>query len=296
MAFLVVVVVVAAGVGTYFLYKQNHPALSSGPRVVAIGDNVTVNYIGMFGSGPEQGRVFDTSIQAVADNNVTYPKTVEYTPRNASGYTPLGVHVGPRTPSSGYSIGSVTYGGVVTGFWQGLLGLPVNQTRLVSIPPYLGYGPANPSCVQTVPLVQNISSTVVLSSVAFAKNYPGVDAFAGVNFVDPTYGWTDTVLSANNTTVVVGLLPTVGATSSYPGWPVKVVDVSTTSITLDNLLTSADVGAVGGRLTGTSVCGSSQFFVSALNPNGTFTEDFNREVAGQTLVFYVTVVAFAPTA
>lgn len=288
------VVVVAASVGTYFLYRQNHPPLPAGPREVAVGDNVTVNYIGFFGSGPEQGRVFDTSLKAVANNNVTYPKTVEYVARNSSSYTPLGVHVGAKTPGSGYNVGNITYGGVVTGFWQGLLGLSVNQTRLLTIPPYLAYGPANPSCVRFVPLVQNLSSTVVLTPAQFAKGYPGVDAFAGTYFVDPTYGWSDTVLSSNNTTVVVGYLPTVGTNSSYPGWPVRVTAVSASTITLENLLTSADVGAVGGKLANASVCNSNQFFVSALNPNGTFTEDFNREVAGQTLEFYVTVVAFAP--
>lgn len=291
---LVVVVLVGAGVGAYFLYLHNHPASGTGRPIVAVGDNVTVNYIGSFGSGPEQGRIFDTSIRAVADNNATYPKSLEYTPRNASGYTPLGVHVGPNTPGSGYSINGVTFGGVVTGFWQGLVGLPVNQTHFITIRPALGYGPLNSACLRTVPLAQSISSQVVLTPAAFTKAYPGVTAFAGVTFTDPTYGWTDTVLSVNNTSVAVGLFPTVGTTTTAPGWPVQVTAVSNGTISLDNLLTRSNIGSVVGKLTGSTVCGSGQFTVLSVNPNGTFTENFNREVVGQTLIFQVTVVAIVP--
>ncbi len=122
-AILTIVAIVVAGIGAGLLYEFNHPKAPAGPPTVQVGDNVTVNYIGMFGSGPEQGRVFDTSIKSVAENNATWPKSLQYTPRSASGYTPLPVHVGPNTPGSGYTVGNVTYGGVVTGFWEGLLGL-----------------------------------------------------------------------------------------------------------------------------------------------------------------------------
>jgi FKBP-type peptidyl-prolyl cis-trans isomerase 2 len=289
---LVAIVVIGAGVGAYFLYKYNHPPGPAAKRVVVVGDNVTVNYIGMFGSGLQQGRVFDTSIRAVADNNATYPKSLEYTPRNASSYTALGVHVGPSAPSGGYTINGVTYGTVVTGFWQGLLGLAVNQTRFISIPPVFGYGPLNPSCLRTVPLAQNVSVTVNLTPAAFTKAYPGVTPNAGVVFVDPAYGWTDTVLSANNTSVSVERLPFTGEETDAPGWPVMVTAVSGSSIALENLLTTANAGLYLGKSAST-VCGTTQFTISAVNPNGTFTENFNREVVGETLVFQVTVVAFA---
>lgn len=290
LAFLIAVVLVSGGVGTYYLYQHNYPKPAAGQPVVLVGDNVTVNYIGMFGSGGEVGRVFDTSLHSVALNNITYPKSLQYSGRNASGYSPLGVHVGPRTPSSGYTIGNVTFVGVVPGFWRGLVGLPVNQTRLISMPPALGYGPTNPSCLRTVPLVQTLSSTVILSPSDFAKLYAGVFPFSGVSFVDPTYGWTDTVLSSNNSSVVVGLLPAVGTTTTYPGWTVEVTAVAGGTITLQNLLTPANAGRVAGKLFGATVCGTTQFIVTSVNPNGTFTEDFDREVVGQTLLFQVTVV------
>lgn len=289
LAVLVVVVVLAAGIGTYFLYKYNQPAAAHGARVVQLGDNVTVNYVGLFGSGLDQGRVFDTSIKAVANDNASWPKAVTYAARNASGYTPLGVHVGPSAPSGGYTINGTTFGSVVTGFWKGLLGLPVNKTSYVTIPPVFGYGPLNPSCLRTVPLVQEVPSVVNYTPAQFARLYAGVDANAGVSFVDPTYGWTDTVLSSNNSSVSVGLLPTVGETTHAPGWPVLVTAVNGGSITLENLLSTANAGSFQGK-SAASVCGATQFTILSVNPNGTFTENFNREVVGQTLIFQVTVV------
>lgn len=296
--FLVALVLVGAGVGTYYVYAYAYPKAASTPPSVVVGDNVTVNYIGWFGSGPQANHVFDTSIKSVADNNGAWPKSLEYVPRvNASDYTPLGVHVGASAPGGGYQIGNVTYGQVVTGFWKGLLGLKVGQTAQISVPPNQGYGPLNTSCLRSVPLVQNISSLRVLTASAFAKAYPGVVALAGVSFSDPTYGWTDTVVSANNSSVVVQLLPAVGTTTFYPGWGVQVAAVSAGTITLDNLLGPANAGLVLGKLTGAQVCGNDQFIVSSVNSNGTFTENFNREVVGETLVFQVTVVAIygAPT-
>lgn len=293
LVFLIALVVVVAGVGAYLLFKHNTPASAYGGRTVEVGDNVTVTYIGQFGSGPEFGKVFDTSIKTVANNNATWPKSLEYSPRNASGYTPLGVHVGASTPSGGYTINGVTYGGVVTGFWKGLLGLPANKTTTISFPAKYGYGPLNLSCLRYVPLRQNLSAIVVLTSAQFAKSYPGISANAGVTFSDPTYGWTDTVSSANNSSVVVQLLPTVGATTTTAGWPVQVVAVSGGTVTIENQLTVNNAGDFLGKLAGGSICSTSQFTILSVNPNGTFTENFNREVIGQTLEFTVTVVAFA---
>jgi FKBP-type peptidyl-prolyl cis-trans isomerase 2 len=294
-AVLTVVAIVVAGVGAGLLYESNHPKSTAGPLTVQVGDNVTVNYIGIFGSGPEQGRVFDTSIKSVADNNASYPKSLQYSPRSAGGYTPLPVHVGPGTPSSGYTVGNVTYGGVVTGFWQGLVGLQANQTRWVTVPPNLGYGPLVPSCLRTAPIRFTLPTVVVDTPSGFNTSYAGVLPQAGVHFVDPTYSWPDTVLSANSSAVVVENLPSVGWTSSPNGWPVTVLNVTSQSITLLNELTTSDAGLVKGHLAGSTVCSSSDYIVSAVNlVSQNFTENFNREVVGQTLIFVVTVVGIHP--
>jgi len=295
---LVVVVIVGAGIGTAFLYEYNHPKPGSPLWTVHQGDNVTVNYIGMFGSGAQQGRVFDTSLYSVATNNLTYPKSLEFALRgSASQYTPLAVTVGP---SGSYSLAGLTFGTVVTGFWQGLIGLPVGKTQPITVPPSLGYGPVIPSCLVTRPLSFTVAVLNPVAVAAFSTAYPGVNATPGTQFPDPHYGWTDLLLSTNATAVVVENLPSVGWSVPKSSWPVTVTSVTATTITLMNQLTPANVGLVLGKSPATNVCGSTKFLVSAVDPGaGTFTELYdqasppvNAEIQGQTLVFFVTVVAY----
>jgi FKBP-type peptidyl-prolyl cis-trans isomerase 2 len=294
LAVIVVVVIVAAGVGAGLLYLHNHPSPPAGTPTVALGDNVSVNYIGVFGSGPQAGKIFDTSLQAIATDNASYPKSLEYTPRNASGYTPLPVHVGPNTPSGGYNVSGTTYGGVVTGFWKGLIGVPVNVTRSITVPPDQGYGPLNTSCLVTLPLVQKIPTRVTYTPSAFSSNYTGVSAAAGVTFTDPTYKWSDLVLSANASSIVVERAPSVGTVTSPYGWSILVTNVTSSTITLQSQLTPASVGNVLGSETGLTVCSTTKFLVWSVDLSaGTFVANFNKEVVGQTLVFDVTVVAIA---
>ncbi|HTP56076.1 MAG TPA: hypothetical protein VML53_05370 [Thermoplasmata archaeon] len=292
---LVVVILAVAGVGGGYLYLQNHRAPAPGPKTVAVGDNVTVDYIGMFGSGPEQGRVFDTSVLSVAKNNLTWPKSLEYTPRgNKSAYVPLGVYIGPHAPKSGYSRDNVTFGQVVTGFWRGLIGLPGNQTFRITIPPLEGYGRTNASCLVTAPLAVQVPVVVSIASGSFATDYPNVTKSVGTEFTDPTYGWTDLILSTNATSVSIENLPTVGFTATPAGWEIEVTAVAAGEITVLNDIAPSQAGLLLGHSKST-VCSQKQFIVSSVDPGlGTFTENFNREVVGQTLVFVVTVDAIYP--
>ncbi len=294
-AFLIVIVLIVGGVGFGLLYEHNHPQPPASPRTVVVGDNVTVNYIGYFASGPEVGKIFDTSIQSVAENNATYPKALLYSPRNASGYTPLPVHVGPHSPKGGYSVNGVSYASVVTGFWKGLLGLPVNVTRSTSFPASEGYGPLNQSCLVTAPLVQTIPVSVSYLPATFTKSYPGVTAAAGVRFSDPTYGWADTVVSVNSTSVVVARQPTAGQTVSPYGWKIVVQTVTSRTITLASDLTPSSPGNVLGKISNQTVCQTTKFIVWSVDLSaGTFVENYNSEVVGQALTFVVTVAAIYP--
>jgi FKBP-type peptidyl-prolyl cis-trans isomerase 2 len=295
LVFLAVIVVVVAAVGGGLLYYANHPKPAATAETVAVGDNVTVNYIGFFGSGPELGKVFDTSIQSVATNNATYPKSLEYSPRNASGYVPLPVHVGPRTPSGGYNVSGTVYGGVVTGFWQGLVGLKLNQTHDITVSPSAGYGALNTSCLVTSNLSQTVPVYVYDTPSQFASAYPGVSAVSGTTFSDPTYGWTDDVVSANASIVVVQRQPTAGTVVAPYGWDELVRNVTATSITLVSELTPASVGSVLGSEPNTTVCSTTKFLVWSVDLSaGTFVENYNSEVTGETLIFQVTVESILP--
>lgn len=302
---LVVVILVGAGIGAGILYLHFRPAAAPPVSTVAVGDNVSVNYIGIFGSGPEQGKVFDTSIYSVAVDSIGYPKALQFHLRGtAANYTPLDVHVGGSTPSGGYSLGGKNFISVVTGFWQGLVGLPGNASRSVPVPPALGYGPTNPACLAVRPLTYTVPVLVTMSGVAFSKTYPGVTAVTGAEFPDPHLGWPVVILAANASFVTVENAPPLGWTASPAGWPVTVTSVTSTAngtgaITLTNELFPSQAGHLEGTdYLGNGPCSSQasgKFIVSAVDVGGgTYTEDFNPEVQGETLIFIVTVVGIYP--
>jgi hypothetical protein len=293
---LVIVVIIASGVGFGVLYYENTKNHAPSQLTVQIGDNVTVNYIGLFGTSAQIGKVFDTSYYSVAFNNLAWPKAIGFTPRgpNPSNFTPLPVAVGPNVPSGGYTVGNLTFESVVTGFWQGMLGLPGNQTRYITVPDTLGYGPQNASCLFPQPLTVSVPTTVALSTSAFASAFPAVTPVAGAEFSDPTYRWPVYILSVNSTSVVYENLPALGWTASPSGWPVTVTAISSSTITLTNQLSPSNAGLVGGT-SATEECGSSSFIVSQVNPaTATYTENFNRDVLGQTLIFIVSVIDIYP--
>jgi hypothetical protein len=302
---LVILTLVAAGALAGFAYYHSRPGNPPSVLQAQQGGNATVNYIGYFGSGPESGRVFDTSIYTVAVNNASYPKSVGFHFRGSeASYTPLGVHLGAGAPSGGYTIGNTNFVSVVTGFWQGILGLPGNTSRTIVVPPALGYGPQNPACYRTLPLTYTVPVIATFSSSGFASAYPGVSPLTGVSFPDPHYGWNVSVLAANSSFVTIENLPHTGYVSHPAGWPVLVTSIAATSdgagaITLVNELSPSEAGhLLGTDFNGTGPCSSSsrgQFIVTDVNPTaGTYTEDFNQEVQGQILIFVVTLINIYP--
>jgi hypothetical protein len=301
----VVITLIAAGGLAGFAYYHSRPA--PGPAVLKaqVGGNATVNYIGYFGTGPQAGRVFDTSIYSVAVNNASYPKSAEFQYRGSeANYTPLGVYLGPNAPSGGYTIGNDTFVSVVTGFWEGLIGLPGNLTHTIDVPPDLGYGPQDPACLRTLPLTYTLPVVATFTASGFSTAYPDISPLTGVAFKDPNYGWNVTVLAANSSFVTIENLPYVGYVASPAGWPVLVTAISGTSngagaITLVNELTPSDAGQLAGTdFNHTGPCtedSNGKFIVSAVDPiTGTYTENFNEEVEGQVLIFVVKIVDLFP--
>ncbi|MCI4325797.1 MAG: hypothetical protein L3K00_07980 [Thermoplasmata archaeon] len=294
---LVVVVLVGAGVGTGYLYYRNLPPSTPSQTVVQIGDNVTVSYIGILGSGPEQGKVFDTSVYTVATNNATWPKALQFGFRGGpSTYTLLGVHVGSITTAN-ETLNNYSFSSVVPGFWQGLVGLPTNVSHAIVVPPSLGYA-AYP-CSVVLPLQFQIPVLQTLAGTAFQAAYPGVLATTGTTFTDPHYGWSVQILSANATSVTLENLAQVGDVGHPSSWGVLVTNVSasangTGEITLVNQLSASQAGHVAGTNSPGVSCGgatSTRYIVSSVDPvTGTYTEDYNQEVGGQTLIFIVKVV------
>ncbi|MDE1835888.1 MAG: FKBP-type peptidyl-prolyl cis-trans isomerase [Euryarchaeota archaeon] len=286
---LAIILVAAAGGGYYALTQTVlKPKPAPNPLIVKEGDNVTVNYVGIFGSGIDQGKVFDTSLLSVARDNSTWPKALSFSFRGASGYTPLKAHVGPQ------SFGSYT--SLISGFWTAMVGLTGNQTITTVIPPKQGYGLPDLSKIQSFPLTQSVPMLHFYTPSEFSSTYSGVAVQPGV-FTDPHWGWNDTVLSVNATTVVVEYTPTVGEQIHPLGWTDTVTAVSNTigplgTISYVNDLTPQDVGQVQGTDWQSS---NQQYYLTGVSTDaGTYTLDFNSEVTGQTLIFEITVVDILP--
>ncbi len=295
---LVAIVLVAGGATGAYLYEKNRPKSAPTPLTVAVGDNITVNYIGILGSGPEQGKVFDTSLLSVAYDNATYPKALQYSLRGSlSQYAPLPVYVGPSAPNGQYTLNGVNFSEVIPGFWQGLVGLPGNQSHAIVVPPALGY-PVNSACIEALPLTVKVPVFETISGPVFTKRYPTVVATTGASFDNTTYGWKTVILSANSTSVTIENLAQAGNTTYLQGWPAEVTNVTSTAngsgmITVQNELTPTEAGHLKGT-SSTGLCSSTSeddFIVTAVNyTSGTFTEDYNQEVDGATLIFVVTVI------
>ena len=270
---LALVVAVVVVLGVYFVVFTPTP-----PPPVArasLGDQVKVDYIGYFQS---DNLVFDTSLQSVASDNVSYPKAYSFAWK--SSWTPLQFTIGD--------------GSVVPGFDQGVRGLSVGQTTTIPVPYSEGYGPADPSKVFVHSLVETIPVHVTMNQSAFASYY-GQSALSATNVSDPIYGWSVTVSIFSGFVNITNSPYPSEVIHPYRAWTAVVLSVDDTAnngkglITIQNQLTSEQVDRIGG-----TAPGGQTFYLSAVDSSaGTYTLDFNKQIVGRTLVFQVTLVSLS---
>jgi hypothetical protein len=98
-----------------------------GNETVQIGDRIQVDYIGL----NLNGLIIDTSLEEIAKNS-SYPKAEEFTLRPS--YNPLKMVMGETDPEP-----SDEYILVIEGFWKEIIGMKVNETRVVRVPPEMAY-------------------------------------------------------------------------------------------------------------------------------------------------------------
>ncbi len=100
-------------------------------EVAQEGDVVTVDYIGKL----ENGELFDTTIEEVA-SDASIPKSEHFTLKDS--YQPFTFTLGE--------------GEVIRGFEKAVLGMRVNETKTVTLPPAEAYGEVNPMLIDVIPL------------------------------------------------------------------------------------------------------------------------------------------------
>lgn len=268
---LILLIVFAAALGAYLYYFA--PEIPSGvrsPRVAEEGDTVEIAYTGWF----ENNRVFDTSSASVMNDNATFPKSLSFQWRsNPTNFT--------------FKIGSGT---AIKGFDEGVRGMKIGETKMITVSPEKGYGLSNQSLIQVRQLLQYFPVILTMNTTQFSSYYGSwpLDQSA---VTDPVMGWTATVTVVNNVVTVVNS-PYIGQTlTPYNKWKASVVSIDDGAnngeglIGVQHLLTPEDAG----NIIVTDPSGT--FIVTEVDLEaGTYTADFNREVVGKILIFQVTLV------
>ena len=277
-SFVGVLVLVAAILAVYFVYVV--PKFGRAPLRAQNGDAVKVDYIGRF----ENGFVFDTSLQSVAEDNASYTKAFAFSWRGT--WQPLS-----------FAIGAVPLA-VIQGFDVGVQGLAVGDAKTIVVPPNLGYGAADPTKIIVKPLFENVPVRVTMNESDFANTYK-TPAVSGSNVTDPFWGWSAYV-SVSGSIVTVTNSPVPDQTvHPYDQWDARVVSVDDGAdngigrIVVHHLLDGSAVDRIGTR----SAPGTVVFVVTAVDlAGGTYTLDYNNPVRGRNLVFEVTMVAITRVA
>ncbi len=261
---IVVAVIIAASSGAYAWYNSTFSKTSTEP-IVENGSYVSVLYYGYIYYPGGQPRVFDTNIKSVAQNNVSYPKTLTYT--YSGNFAPLNFTVGA--------------GQMIKGFDQGVIGMYQGETKLIVVPPSEGY-PMNWANVVNISVKHQVSvyQTITISDY---KSRTGVSPVLYAVAHDKVYGWNDQVLAINyNTNTVTISNNAVANQYYYPYLNDTNYQVYVNSISQNQTISITVIATPMTLLPGGGI-------IESVNST-TISINYNKEVAGQTLYFVVTVV------
>lgn len=270
---VVAAIVVVSAVLIGVLVASHLPGPSGPALRVQGGDSVDLDYIGLLSSG----KVFDTSVRAVAEDDANYPKALSFERRDS--YNPFTVQIGAIPPA------------VIPGFEEGILGMRVGETRLIEVPPDKGYGPSDPGMLEVRPLVEEMPQFETMDNDEFEAQFEG-DPALGLTVVEPFWGWDVIVTSVSTNFATIMHVPEEGMlVRPYGAWEARVESVDTSAnggqglIRVRHLLDVSQIDNVGAEDEGGTFR-----VVAVAQGAGTYTVDYNREVVGQTLFFEVTVL------
>lgn len=257
-------------------------------KTIKIGDNVSVDYIGSL-----NGKVFDTSIENVAkENNLSVPN---------KKYRPIIFIVGK--------------GILLQGIEEGVIGMKVGESKTLTIPPEKAYGQNDPQLIQTIPIIQKLSIIRILPKtfeipINQFNIIFGSDHKVGDIVKIPDTGINLTVMNINATSnVLVSNIVSVGDKIPQPGlpWNDTVIKIDDKNITIKSEVkkneqiqfegvpwntTVIDVDSENMTLRHNNIPDTKMQNGARVHFNETYISmDSNNELAGDTLIFNVTVVS-----
>jgi FKBP-type peptidyl-prolyl cis-trans isomerase 2 len=266
--FVILLMVIGAVAAGYFFISSSPAA----EQVYAVdADTVSVDYIGMF----EDGKVFDTSRSDVANDNVTYPKSLSFQYR-PTGYTPLEFTVGG--------------GQMIKGFDEAVIGMRVGDEKTVTIPPEKGYGVSNSLQIEPRNITEDLPLIETMTNSEFNQRFFH-DPIDKSSIDDPIWGWKVEV-DVSGDDVTITHLPVMGSiVTPYNKWDSKVTYIDSSEnegegiVRVEHLLKKSDENNI--------MASDSQgdFIITEVNhDDGTYTIDYNSEVTGKTLIFHIKIV------
>lgn len=281
------VAIVVLSAAFYILYVKVPPPPVS-PRVAETGDTVDINYIGSF---EDTGRVFDTSYESVAVDNVSYPKAVSFgKPAWRGQFSPFQFQVGcvDLTPEQQQATRCTA---AIRGFDRAVRGLSVGDTKRVVVPPEDGYGDLDPTKVFELPLLQGVTARETMNETAFAERF-GIAPSDRLIVLDPFWRWNVTVSLAGNI-VTITHSPKIGqVVRPYSAWDAAVESIDDSAnggagiVYVRHLLDADDAGSVY------AVDEGQAFIVSSVDTDReVYVANYNSEVTGRTLVFEIALVS-----
>jgi hypothetical protein len=291
---IAVALVLSASVIGYVVYDSTLANKVSTSDVVEMDDSVTLDYIGSF----SDGRIFDTSILGVAENDALYPKSLTFTMRENDSYQPFEMVAGLYGEE----------GGTIKGFALGVIGLSVGDTKLIEVAPEDAY-PVDPALLETIPLEEHVVGTETISESEFSDLFK-IDAVVMSHVPHYKWGWDVLVTEIEFGLVTFKHYPTVGE-AVYPfGDPEDDYEPKGWSCVVESFDPAADDGAgdvvirheVGPEdvysLLGETYDGVTLVISSFDSENETFEihksnpeTGYNAEVSGRALFFEVAIIS-----
>ncbi|MCD6370131.1 MAG: FKBP-type peptidyl-prolyl cis-trans isomerase [Thermoplasmata archaeon] len=262
-AAIVTVIMIGAGLGVYWWTSGGFE--NENVKVVKEGDEISVWYYGYIYYGGER-RIFDTNIKEVAMDNTTYPKTLTYT--WSGDFKPLNFTVGDGT--------------MIKGFDLGVRGMKEGETRTIIVPPDQGYvfswkSVKNYSMEEDIPVIQSLPLD------DFEERTGEQNPADNSVYKDKKYGWDLLVLEVKPTQNKVTVLNNPVEGEYYMPYN-NVTDFKVHVERIKNGM--IHIRYVIGKL-------------PILLPDGGLIDEvwdrhfrinYNKEVAGKTLYFVVTVI------
>jgi FKBP-type peptidyl-prolyl cis-trans isomerase 2 len=292
---IVVLVVIMVSASTLVVMFGSGSKSNPNANVVENGDTVTVNYIGRL----TDGRIFDTNIWSVA-NDTTEPKSLTFTLKSQSSYTPLS-----------FTVGS---GKMIPGFNDAVIGMTLsNPYKNVTIPPSQAY-PEKAKYNVVFNLTQESQVIYNYNYTQFSAKYSISNPIQGMTIADPFYGWPVWIAIADSTAdrVQVWNMPQVDSlyriyapsnTSQAGGWNVRVLSIDSAAngglgrIIVHSQLTAEDDRNIMGydKVSSTTTKTFIVTNVSVENGNCILAYNdpsagYNAEIAGQTLMFEIVLL------